>query len=43
LLGLDHAESADDIMSARVRVRELSEADRSTVRLLYTVPAGSMK
>jgi hypothetical protein len=42
-LGLDHAESADDIMSARVRVRELSEADRSTVRLLYTVPAGSMK
>ena len=42
-LGLDHAESTDDIMSAHVRVRELSEADRSTVRLLYTVPAGSVK
>ena len=43
LLGLDHAESSDDIMSARVRVRELSESDRATVRLLYTVPAGSVK
>ena len=43
LLGLDHAESSDDIMSARVRVRELSETDRATVRLLYTVPAGSVK
>jgi hypothetical protein len=43
LLGLDHAESPDDIMSARVRVRELSETDRATVRLLYTVPAGSIK
>jgi hypothetical protein len=30
-------------MSARVRVRELSETDRATVRLLYTVPAGSVK
>jgi len=43
LLGLDHAESPDDIMSARVRVRELSETDRATVRLLYAVPAGSLK
>lgn len=43
LLGLDHANSADDIMSARVRVRELSEADRATVRLLYSVPAGSLR
>ncbi len=43
LLGLDHAESADDIMSARVRVRELSDTDRATVRLLYAVPAGSLK
>ncbi len=43
LLGLDHAESSDDIMSARVRVRELSETDRATVRLLYAVPAGSLK
>jgi hypothetical protein len=43
LLGLDHAESSDDIMSARVRVRDLSESDRATVRLLYAVPAGSVK
>ena len=43
LLGLDHAESSDDIMSARVRVRELSETDRATVRLLYAVPAGRAK
>ena len=43
LLGLDHAESSEDIMSARVRVRELSESDRATVRLLYMVPAGSLK
>lgn len=40
LLGLDHAHAADNIMSARIRVRELTEADRATVRLLYTVPAG---
>lgn len=42
LLGLDHADVADAIMSARVRVRELSDADRATVRLLYTVPAGTL-
>ncbi len=43
LLGLDHADSPDAIMSARVRVRDLSESDRATVRLLYTVPAGTLK
>lgn len=43
LLGLDHADAADAIMSARVRVRELSDADRATVRLLYAVPAGTLK
>lgn len=43
LLGLDHADSPEHIMSARVRVRDLSEADRATVRLLYAVPAGSLK
>jgi predicted Zn-dependent protease len=43
LLGLDHAASPEHIMSARVRVRDLSEADRATVRLLYAVPAGSLK
>ena len=43
LLGLDHAKADDDIMSARIRVRELTDADRATVRLLYSVPAGSLK
>lgn len=43
LLGLDHTGDPDNIMSARVRVRELSEADRATVRLVYAVPAGSLK
>ena len=43
LLGLDHSSNPDNIMSARIRVRELSEADRATVRLVYTVPAGSLK
>lgn len=43
LLGLDHTANPDDIMSARIRVRELSEADRATVRLLYAVPAGDIK
>ncbi len=43
LLGLDHAKASDEIMSARIRVRELTDADRATVRLLYSVPAGSLK
>lgn len=43
LLGLDHSANPDNIMSARVRVRELSEADKATVRLVYAVPAGSIK
>lgn len=43
LLGLDHTQNADNIMSARVRVRELSDADKATVRLVYAVQAGSIK
>ncbi len=43
LLGLDHADSPDNIMSARVRVRELSDADKATAMLLYSVPAGTLK
>ena len=43
LLGLDHAKAADDIMSARIRVRELTEADRATILLLYSVPAGVVR
>jgi len=30
-------------MTARVRVRDLSNADRATMKLLYTLPPGSVK
>ena len=43
LLGLDHTADMANIMSPRVRVRALSDADRATIRLLYSVPAGSTK
>jgi predicted Zn-dependent protease len=43
LLGLDHTADTANIMTARVRVRELSDADRATVRLLYSLPPGSIK
>lgn len=40
LLGLDHTGDQANVMAPRVRVRDLSDADRATVRLLYSVPAG---
>jgi hypothetical protein len=43
LLGLDHTEDATSIMAPRVRVRGLSNADRATVRLLYTLPPGGIR
>ena len=43
LLGLDHTADTSNIMTARVRVRELSDADRATIRLLYSLPPGSVK
>jgi hypothetical protein len=43
LLGLDHVDDAEHIMAPRVRARALSPADRATVRLLYSVPAGSAR
>jgi len=43
LLGLDHSNDTTNIMTARVRVRDLSAADRATMRLLYTLPPGSVK
>ena len=43
LLGLDHTADTANIMTARVRVRDLSEADRSTMKLLYSLPPGSVK
>jgi predicted Zn-dependent protease len=43
LLGLDHTSDSTSIMAPRVRVRDLSGADRATVRLLYDLPAGRLK
>ena len=43
LLGLDHTSNPGSIMAPRVRVRELAPIDVATVRLLYTVSAGSLR
>jgi Matrixin len=43
LIGLDHTEDESNIMSARVRVTDMSEADRATARLVYQLPPGSLK
>ena len=43
LLGLDHTTDSASVMAARVRVRQLSDADRATVRLIYTLPAGPVR
>ncbi len=43
LLGLDHTADVANIMTPRVRVRDLSDADRGTVRLLYTLPPGPVR
>jgi hypothetical protein len=43
LLGLDHTMDTTNIMTPKVRVRALSEADRATLRLLYSLPPGSLK
>lgn len=43
LLGLDHTTDESSIMAATVRVGELSEADRNTVRLVYKLPPGSLR
>ena len=40
LLGLDHTRDSMSVMAPKVRVRQLSDADRATVRLLYSLPAG---
>jgi hypothetical protein len=40
LLGLDHTKDSSSIMAPTVSVREISAADRATVRLLYALPAG---
>lgn len=43
LIGLDHTSDSANIMTPKVRVKELSDADRATARLLYALPAGKVK
>ena len=43
LLGLDHSQNPENIMTPRVRVKALSEADRATMRLLYSLPPGTVR
>jgi hypothetical protein len=43
LLGLDHSADTTNIMTARVRVRDLSPADMATMRLIYALPPGSVR
>jgi predicted Zn-dependent protease len=43
LLGLDHTQDPSSIMAPKVRVRDLSSADRATVRLLYSLPPGPVR
>lgn len=42
LLGLDHTTDTTSIMAPKVRVRDLSDADRATAKLLYRLPAGRL-
>jgi predicted Zn-dependent protease len=43
LLGLDHTDDVRSIMAPKVGARGLSEADKATVRLLYTVSPGRVR
>lgn len=40
LIGLDHTSDTTSVMAPRVRVKDLSAADRATAQLLYALPAG---
>ena len=42
LLGLDHTSDPSSVMAPKVRVRSLSDADRATARLIYSLPAGAV-
>lgn len=43
LLGLDHCQDSTNIMAPTVHVRDLTAADRATVRLLYSLPPGPVR
>jgi hypothetical protein len=42
-LGLSHSLDSRDVMAALVRVDALSESDRGTLKLLYSLPAGRVR
>jgi hypothetical protein len=42
LIGLDHTSDTTSIMTPKVRVKELSAADRATAQLLYLLPPGHL-
>jgi predicted Zn-dependent protease len=42
-LGLSHSGDPQDVMAPLVRVDGLSLPDRSTIKLLYTLPAGHIR
>lgn len=43
LVGLDHTADSTSIMSPHVRTRDLSPSDGATVRLVYSLPPGSVR
>jgi hypothetical protein len=43
LIGLDHTSDTTSVMAPRVRVKDLSPADRATAQLLYALPAGPIR
>ena len=42
-IGLAHSDDRHDVMAPLVRVASLSDGDRATARLLYTLPAGHLR
>jgi hypothetical protein len=42
-IGMAHSDASHDVMAPLVRVASLSEGDRATARLLYTLPAGHLR
>jgi hypothetical protein len=42
-LGLSHSADSRDIMASLVRVDDLSEPDRETIKFLYSLPAGRVR
>lgn len=43
LIGLDHPSDNTSVMAAQVFVKQMSEADRRTARLIYNLPPGRLR